>query len=255
MKPAARDESAPNPTASRRLTAALVRAILQGEYPAGARLPTERTLAVRHAVSRHVVREALKRLEALGLVRIQQGSGVYVQDVLLTGGMELLEYLLFNEQGLFDRRVFDDLFSFWTRFVPDVLRLAARQRTAEQMTILRQALAERTEALSDIARLTRIHLRMLRTIAQAAHNTIYQLIFNNMGRVIARLRAAVPLEHFGPVLPQEELAHVVAALEQQDEELAALLAQRLSERTKAVVDAFIDSLIAAGRADSLIAQV
>ncbi len=236
---------APNPTASRSLTALLVRAILHGEYAAGARMPTERALAARHAVSRHVVREALKRLEALGLVRIRQGSGVYVQDVLLNGGMELLEYLLFSDGGLFDRRVLDDLFTFWTRFVPDVLRLAARQRTPEQLARLRDTIAQRADALTDITRLTQIHLRMLRTIAEAAHNTIYNLIFNNMGRAITRLRAAVPLERFGPVLTQEELAHVVAAIEQQDEELVFLLARRLSERTKAQVDAFIDTLTGA----------
>ena len=45
----------------------------------GQRLPTERELAESFAVSRGVVREALKALASLGLVESRQGSGTYVR--------------------------------------------------------------------------------------------------------------------------------------------------------------------------------
>ncbi|HNT87118.1 MAG TPA: GntR family transcriptional regulator [Candidatus Hydrogenedentes bacterium] len=239
-------DSHSTPTASRAVTARLVRNILEGVYGAGSRLPTERELAEQFNVSRHVVREALKRLEALGLVRIVQGSGVYAQDVLLTGGLELFEYLLFGERNDVNQRILDEFLAFWALFVPDVLRLAARHRTREQVQDLREALRERAAALEDLPCLTQVHLRMLRTVAQAAHNTVYQLIFNNAGRVMARLRAAVPLARFSPIITQEELAHLVAAIEQQDEELAALLAQRLTERARASVASFVQFLLQSG---------
>lgn len=50
-----------------------------GEFPAGARLPTERELAEQLHVSRPTVREALIALEVEGRVRIRVGSGIYVQ--------------------------------------------------------------------------------------------------------------------------------------------------------------------------------
>jgi DNA-binding FadR family transcriptional regulator len=50
-----------------------------GEYPIGGRLPSERELADRLQVSRTSVREALIALEVEGLVRINVGSGIYVQ--------------------------------------------------------------------------------------------------------------------------------------------------------------------------------
>jgi DNA-binding FadR family transcriptional regulator len=50
-----------------------------GEFPAGARLPTERELAEQLHVSRPTVREALIALEVEGRVRIRVGSGIYVE--------------------------------------------------------------------------------------------------------------------------------------------------------------------------------
>ena len=52
--------------------------IMSGQYPVGARLPTETDLATRFDVSRPVVREALARLREDGLVVSRQGSGSYV---------------------------------------------------------------------------------------------------------------------------------------------------------------------------------
>jgi GntR family transcriptional repressor for pyruvate dehydrogenase complex len=48
-------------------------AILAGEVPEGQRLPNERDLAERFAVGRPTVREALRSLEALGIVEIRAG--------------------------------------------------------------------------------------------------------------------------------------------------------------------------------------
>lgn len=52
--------------------------IESGKLPMGSLLPSERHLAAEMGVSRVVVREAAKKLEQQGLVRIQQGIGVTV---------------------------------------------------------------------------------------------------------------------------------------------------------------------------------
>ena len=52
--------------------------IERGEFAPGSRLPAERELAERLAVSRPTVREALIVLEVEGFVHIRMGSGVYV---------------------------------------------------------------------------------------------------------------------------------------------------------------------------------
>ena len=52
--------------------------IQQQRLPPGSRLLTERQLGEKFEVSRNTVREALKVLSTAGLVRVKQGSGVYV---------------------------------------------------------------------------------------------------------------------------------------------------------------------------------
>lgn len=56
--------------------------ILQGILRPGERLPSERDLAERMAVSRPSLRDAVAELEGAGLLVTRPGSGIYVADVL-----------------------------------------------------------------------------------------------------------------------------------------------------------------------------
>lgn len=56
--------------------------VLEGILRVGDRLPGERDLARRLDVSRPILREALKELEARGLLATQHGGGTYVADVI-----------------------------------------------------------------------------------------------------------------------------------------------------------------------------
>ena len=58
---------------SAQLADRLAKMILDGEYRPGEQLPTERELAEQLGVSRTMVREAAKLLEARGLVEIRRG--------------------------------------------------------------------------------------------------------------------------------------------------------------------------------------
>ena len=53
-------------------------------------MPSERTLAEELGVNRHAVREALKRLQQAGLIRIAQGGATRVLDWRQSGGLEVL---------------------------------------------------------------------------------------------------------------------------------------------------------------------
>jgi DNA-binding GntR family transcriptional regulator len=57
---------------------ALRHRIEQGDYNIDDRLPTEKKLCEQFAVSRHTVREALRKLQEIGLIMRRQGSGSIV---------------------------------------------------------------------------------------------------------------------------------------------------------------------------------
>lgn len=65
---------------SEELSAELQRRIASGDLPPGGRLPTEKALGDAFGVSRAVVREAIARLKADGLIETRQGSGAWVMD-------------------------------------------------------------------------------------------------------------------------------------------------------------------------------
>ena len=52
----------------------------RGEFPAGARLPSEPELAAELQVSRATLREALRAMESEGLLRRRQGSGTFIAE-------------------------------------------------------------------------------------------------------------------------------------------------------------------------------
>jgi GntR family transcriptional regulator, hexuronate regulon transcriptional repressor len=105
--------------------------IKSGEYPPGARLASERDLAVAFKVSRTTIREAMIALEIRDLVEARPGSGIYVSDHPPTqaraddldiGAFELIEA----------RRLFEG----------EAAALAAAMITDEQLREIEAILAE-----------------------------------------------------------------------------------------------------------------
>lgn len=77
--------------------------ILNGVWPPGSKLPSENELCQVFGVSRVPIREALKRLNAMGVTQTRQGEGSFV--LLVTPGMfmnSLLPMLVLNRKSMLD---------------------------------------------------------------------------------------------------------------------------------------------------------
>ena len=72
-----KEEGRPN---SERIVDYIENEIIHGRLRKGDKLPTERRMAEEMSVSRASVREAVKALEAMGVVKSVQGSGNYITD-------------------------------------------------------------------------------------------------------------------------------------------------------------------------------
>jgi DNA-binding FadR family transcriptional regulator len=91
-----------------RLADTLRSSILKGRLRPGEALPSERDLAERYAINRSTVREAVRRLEAWGLVQVRHGGATKVRDFLLSAGIDLLPHLV-EASGTVDPEVLRDL--------------------------------------------------------------------------------------------------------------------------------------------------
>lgn len=110
-----------------------------GEFPVGARLPSERELAMQFGISRATVREALIALEVDGRVRIRVGSGVYVEPPPQTGSEALPPPLAGPFDVLGARALFEGV----------VAEEAARIAGPADIAALDQTLAAMAEATLD----------------------------------------------------------------------------------------------------------
>lgn len=213
-------------TLSLKITEKLARRVTSGKYPVGSKLPTERALAEEFGVARHVVREALKRIEALGLVRIRQGSGIFVEQLNFGAGAELFELLLRNDDGGINIEYLKDIQEFRSHMVRAIVQLAVVRRDESELDELRVLV---TRLLGgEIAETEReeISERLFEVVAVATHNHVYKLVFHTMGRVFMKLRRMFDM----PLLNEQEGRHILGGLlesfEQRDVVRADLLTCR-----------------------------
>lgn len=130
-----------------RVADAVLAGIVGGKYPAGLRLPAENELAAELGCGRSTVREALRHLAGLGVVRSKRGSGALVLDFRREGTPALLpQYLL---AGRFDRPpavLAYELLRVRCMLAREAVRLAARYGDAASLGEARRIL-ERARAL------------------------------------------------------------------------------------------------------------
>lgn len=181
--------------ASERVHAALRDEILGGSLEPGAAVASERALAERFDVHRQSVREALKRLEQAGLVRISHGGATRVLDWRDSGGLELLADLgTVGDRAPpaeFERAVIEMRASIGI----DAARLCVERAGDDALTeIERLAGAAATAVDGPVATLEERYAAMWRAVVIGSGNLAYRLAFNSLLRALPsrpRMAAAV----------------------------------------------------------------
>ena len=177
-RPAAAPGAAPgsiNVPKSRDLLAEqLQQRILDGTYASGALLPTERELVSTTGRSRGSVREALRILEAQGLVRTRPGR--YGGSVV----SQPTDALLASHINLFAKRrgvPLRALVEARQALEPMVAYLAAKNRTADDLAALERIAARLDQAAErNVARFLEENARWHSALAVASHNDLLRAL-------------------------------------------------------------------------------
>jgi GntR family transcriptional regulator, transcriptional repressor for pyruvate dehydrogenase complex len=160
--------------------------ILTGKFAPGEKLPPERNLAKELGVNRSSLREALKKLEHLGLVKIRQGDGTRVQDFMQTAGIDLVSHLLplADAQGRGQIELIKDVLEFRRIYGREVARLAANRAEAADLDKLRE-IADAADApgLSP-EDVLRIDFDFYIALTRAAKNRVFILLINTTRQAI-----------------------------------------------------------------------
>jgi GntR family transcriptional repressor for pyruvate dehydrogenase complex len=192
--------------------------ISSGAWKPGFRLPPERELSESFGVSRTVVREAVKALEARGVLESTTGSGVSVRlaDFNMVS-RSLQTYMQLSNLVDFEIRLNE------VRRVLEVemVALAAGRIAPEQRTQLRQICQQMRARGSSAKQMAELDFRLHVTLADATQNELFKVL---LAPLIDQLRDQIILtwEDFPrpveTVLDQHEA--IVAAVESGDAEAA-----------------------------------
>lgn len=199
--------------------------ILGGTYPPGSSLPTERELVSTTGLGRGSVREALRILEAQGLVRTRAGryGGSVVSkptDALLASHISLfakghsvsLRALVEARQAL----------------EPMVATLAARNRTEDDLATL-QAVSARLDAaaVDDVPRFLMENVNWHTALAVASHNDLLRAFTASISELMFE---ASRFEHFASPDVRALVTHahrrILQAIEAGDADLARQRVER-----------------------------
>ena len=150
--------------------------IARGELKPGEQLPTEKVLAETFGVSRAVVREAVARLKADGLIDSRQGSGAFVAQAPKSLNLRFWQG---DGPALVQLR---DIFELRAMIEASVAELAARRRIPEDVEAIQRHLAAMDAALADGSDGSEADDDFHLAIASATHNTYVHRLVEFLGR-------------------------------------------------------------------------
>lgn len=145
--------------------------IIQGNLVPGQRLPSEAELVEQFGVGRGTLREAMKKLEALGVVNIQRGDGTYIVDKPSSALLTPLEFAL-----MLEARVGVDLVELRSLIEVGYCQLAALKATENdwaRIDAAQRAYADYANSLErDVDMHTKLDLEFHFAMIDATHNPL-----------------------------------------------------------------------------------
>ena len=201
------------------------RAIVEGRFKPGDQLPSEKEMTVQFGVSKHTLREALRALEAMGLLQIRKGAGggpVVVEIDQGSLNSQLVSFFSFKDISIADlsqvRRLLE----------PFLAKEAARKMQSAQ---IRQLHELNRKCASILARGRSIvggreEIDFHVCLARAAGNPVLETFLDFVNSYLAQLKLEhKPGKEFSQKVLESHQA-IARAIEQRDGDLAAELMLR-----------------------------
>jgi len=207
--------------------------IESGERGPGARLPSEAEIGGSLGVSRTVVREAISRLAAEGLVIPRHGTGVFVSETAKYQAFQVTR----DEVESLDDVI--QLLELRLAVETEMASLAAERRTDEDIAEMRRWLANHASAQAGMDDSVNADAEFHRVIAKASQNPYYLKFIDFLGVRLVPPRS-IFLQNSASLNQDEYIARisdeheaVVSAIERGDARQARVAAHKhMSESLK-----------------------
>lgn len=226
-----RRETLPEQLAAELVTLIERQGLVPGDY-----LPAATVLADQYGVSRPVVREALRMLEARGVIRTKNGRGAVVQPM----SHELLEQYFSRAVSMREESLIE-LLEVRKGLEVESAFLAAQRATDGELAGISALVHAMAEAVGDAGRYAELDAQMHLEIASAAHNTMLRYLIESIREPLrtsieAGLQSRESMTHHRRI--QELHEGLASALSARDPQAAAAaMALHFDEAVTAIVAA------------------
>jgi len=224
-------------TLSQKIERKIEEAIRQKKLLPGTKLPSEKELCAQFAVSRTALREAIRRLSARGLIDIRKGSGMYITELKIEDAINSL-HLFYDLR--FNSDLILQIIEVRRLFEPEIARLAARNRTEEDIKKLQKNQHELERCNPDNTQLevdliNRFHMNL----AKSTGNPIVIISLEPVYNLLPRMRNLI----YGNIEGEKEYTlkyqgELIAALKAKDSIRAYEVSVALLERNMTIYNKY-----------------
>ncbi|MGQ9629322.1 MAG: FadR/GntR family transcriptional regulator [bacterium] len=209
--------------------------IKRGEYKPGQRLPTEPELSSMLQVGRGSVREALKRLETMGLIRIRHGEGAFVVDSLdIASFMQPLTTML-----ILDKPQLLELMQAREVIEGGTVRFAAHNATDEEIEELHQLVQKMKEHINNPEEFIKHDLAFHMAIAKASGNSVLSKVLNLIRDLFLEEQKTVVMLPGAAERAYEYHLKIYEAIKERDADKSGkIMLEHLEDIEKAIMKSF-----------------
>jgi DNA-binding FadR family transcriptional regulator len=161
----------------------LVADIFNNRLRGGQKLPTERDLSAELGVDRTSLRVALKQLQAMQVLDIRQGDGIYIKDYRKFAGVDFLRMFLDQEDNTDElspaEYLSEEIWAFWIEFMPMMIRMAMERTTPMDLKEFLDIYDQELENLDNPEKIIELEVLAQEKVAEKTGNLIVLLISNS----------------------------------------------------------------------------
>ncbi len=205
-------------------------AIVTGQFPIGSVLASDVVMMERYGVSRTVLREALKTLEAKGLVEARPKVGTRVSPRSRWNFFDP-QVLAWHFDAPADPAFYESLFRVRAALEAPLIMLAARGRTAEHIRLLKYWCHQMETADDSVEQFGLACLEVHSILAESSHDVLLRSVIGvvelTLALALTRDRHVSGLEYRAASVAL--FIQLTAAIEAGDAEAAAALFDRCRE--------------------------
>jgi DNA-binding FadR family transcriptional regulator len=204
--------------------------IRDGRFATGDKLPTETALMGEFGVSRTVVREAISKLQAAGLVETRHGIGTFAV------GLGDASAFRIDPQQLATLRDVIAVLELRIGLETEAAAIASQRRTAQNLVALREALNMFSDAVEEgrdaVAADFQFHLE----ISRATQNPHFASLMGTLGSmIIPRARLTSATEDPGAAAEAQDLRHYLRRVNAEHESIFDAIANADAEGARAAM--------------------